>query len=446
MISSRVFLTTVLLAAVFLTACETVENLLPERKVRTKIEGERVSVMALEEQLKSDPQMADVPVQLPPPYSNKEWPEPGGYADNVMHHLEAGGPLQTVWTASAGKGSDDYSRLSAPPIIAEDRVFALDAESNVTAFDAKTGAPVWSTNLAPDADDPDKGAGGGLAYDDGRIFAASGFGYVKALDAKTGKEIWKANLSVPISDAPVVNGGRVFAITQENHLYALAAADGRVLWDHTGIVESAGIISGTSPAVAGELIVAPYSSGELFALRVDNGRAAWNDALSRTGTTTPMTAINDIAGRPVIDRGLVFAISHSGRMAAIDVRTGERVWTINIGGTQTPWVAGDFIFVVSIDAKLICLARKDGRIKWLTQLAQYEDPDGKNSPIYWAGPVLVSDRLLLLSSNGHAVSVSPYTGKIMGQVEIPDGAFITPVVAGGMVYLLTNGAQLVALK
>jgi len=467
MIYSRAVLIVFLLTAISLTACDTVDSLLPARRVNTKIQGERVPVMALEDTLQADAQLTDTPVILPPPYANKDWPEPGGYADNVLHHLEAPGSLNVVWTQGTGKGSDDNSRLSSPPIVAEGRVYALDAASRVTAFDAKRGDAIWSTRLSANEGEsnfwsdvtlgaagrdttvsPEKGQGGGLAYDDGKIYVTSGFGFVKALDAKTGKQIWKANLSVPITDAPVVNGGRVFAITQENHLYVLASADGRQLWDHQGIVESASIMSGTSPAVAGEFVVAPYSSGELFALRVENGRVAWSDSLTRTGGagSTPLTAINDIAGRPVIDRGLVFAVSHAGRMVAIDIRTGERAWTVNIPGVQTPWVAGDFVYVVSIDAQLFCLTRKEGRIKWLTQLPRYEDPEDKSGVIYWAGPVLASDRLLLLSSNGRAVSVSPYTGQILGQVDVPDGAFITPVVADGMVYLLTNGAELVALK
>ncbi|MGQ0742270.1 MAG: outer membrane protein assembly factor BamB family protein [Alphaproteobacteria bacterium] len=464
MIATRIAMA-ICAAAILLSACQTVEDLLPERRSTTKLQGERVPLIALEEQLQADPQLAESVVTLPPPYKNPDWPQPGGYADNVMHHLEAAGPLHVAWVASAGKGSDDYSHLAGPPIVAEGRVYVLDAASRVTAFDANTGQVIWRTNVAPSGGEstllsdasfgllgrdtsitPDKGFGGGLAYDEGKLFVTSGFGFAKALDPKSGKEIWRSNLSVPITDAPVANGGRVFVITQENHLHALAQADGRVLWDHQGIIESAGILSGTSPAVAGEIVAAPYSSGELFAIRVENGRVAWNDTLTRTGTTTPLTAINDIAGRPVIDRGLVLAVSHSGRMVAIDTRTGERAWTNTIAGTQTPWVAGDYVYVVSIEGQLVCLTRKEGRIRWVTQLPRWEDPDDKSGPIYWSGPVLVSDRLLLLSSNGLAVSVSPYTGKILGQVGIPDGAFIAPVVANGMVYMLTNGAELVALK
>jgi len=448
-------------SVVLLPGCSTIGDIFTS-PAKSDIKGERISIMAMEQQLEADPRLADVEIKLPPPYRNPDWPEPGGYSDNVMHHLEASGPLNEAWSTDTGKGSDSTSRLTAPPIIAEGRIYVLDAASNVFAFDARGGEKVWEAKIAPakergswltmfgmfgsNPNDPVKGFGGGVAYDEGRIFVASGFGFVKALDAATGREIWTSDMPVPIRNAPVANGGRVFVITQENQLFVLAASDGRVLWDHRGITESAGIMSSTSAAVAGEFVIVPYTSGELFALRVQNGRVAWSDSLSRTGNVTALTSLNDIAGRPAIDRGLVFAISHSGRLVAIDIRTGERVWSRNIGGIQTPWVAGDFIYLVSEDAQLVCLARRDGRVKWIKQLQRYEDEDEKQNPIVWSGPVVVSDRLLLVSSDGYAVSISPYTGALLGRVEIPDGTFIPPVVANETVYILTNDAELVALR
>ncbi|HEY8950298.1 MAG TPA: PQQ-binding-like beta-propeller repeat protein [Rhizomicrobium sp.] len=432
---------------------------------KSNIKGTRISIMALDESLKPDPTLADTPVVLPPPYRNPEWPEPGGYASNAMYHLEAGGPLATAWQQDAGKGSDSESRLTAAPIVANGRVYVLDSESHVFVYDAKTGNPVWDKELAPKGGegsfwnsasfglfgqdttiDPSKGFGGGIAYDDGKLFASTGFGSVIALDANSGKQLWKVDFDVPIVNAPTANGGRVFVSSQDNHFYALAQADGRKLWDHQGITESAGILESTSAAVAGEYVVVPYSSGELFAIRVTNGRVAWSDMLTRTGTTTALSELDDIAGRPVIDRDMVFAISHSGLMVAINLNSGERVWTRDIGGIQTPWAAGDFVYVLTTDAELLCLSRKDGKVKWMHQLPRWEDPDSRDNPIVWAGPVLVSDRLIVVSSNGYAESISPYTGELKGRVEIPDGSYIPPVVANGTLYLLTNGAQLVALR
>jgi len=430
---------------------------------KSKLKGERISVMSLDESLKPDPTLKDTPVTLPPPYKNDAWPQPGGYPANAMYHLQAGGGLKELWSQDTGKGSDDDSRLTAPPVVAEGRVFVLDAASHLFVFQAGSGKPLWDKDLSPKNPDsgfdwtlglmggsndidPSKGSGGGIAYDNGKVFVASGFGVVYALDATSGKELWKTGLDVPIVDAPTANGGRVFICTQDNHFYALAQIDGRKLWDHQGIAESAGILESTSPAVAGDYVVAPYSSGELFAIRVENGRPAWNDMLTRSGNVTALSELDDIAGRPVIDRNMVFAISHSGIMAAINLDTGDRVWTRDIGGIQTPWVAGDVLYVTTTDGALLCLERKDGRVKWVHQLQRWQDMKDKEDPIVWSGPVLVSDRLILVSSDGYAISISPYTGQLLGRVQIPDGTYIPPVVANGTLYLLTNSAQLVALR
>lgn len=431
---------------------------------RSNIKGERISVMSTDESLQPDPDLKATNVVLPPPYTNSEWPEPGGYAANAMYHLQAGGALNVAWQQDAGKGSDDDSRLTAEPIVANGHVYVLDSQAHLYAFDARGGNPAWDRNLAPEHEntfvnsaslgligqntgiDPSKGFGGGVAFDDGKVFVTTGFGSVFALDAANGKQLWKTDLSVPIVNAPVANGGRVFVSSEDNHFFALSESDGRKLWDHQGITETAGILESTSAAVAGDYVIAPYTSGELYAIRVQNGRPAWVDMLTRSGTETALSELDDIAGKPVIDRDMVYAISHSGMMVAININTGERVWARDLGGIQTPWAAGDFVYVLTTDARLFCMQRKDGKVKWIHQLARWEDEEDRTDPVVWAGPVLVSDRLILVSSAGYAVSVSPYTGQLTGRMPIPDGAYIPPVVANGTLYLLTNSAQLVALR
>jgi outer membrane protein assembly factor BamB len=430
----------------------------------SKLKGERISVMSLDESMKPDPGLAGTDVVLPPPYKNDDWANPGGYASNALYHLEASGPLHQIWSQEAGKGSDTDSRLTSPPIVAGGAVYVLDAASHIFVFNAQTGQRLWDKDLAPKGEssllsdatfgmlgkdssvDPTKGAGGGIAFDDGRIFVTTGFGDVIAMNASNGARIWSINLGVPIINAPVASGGRIFVSSQDNHFYAIAQADGRKLWDHQGIPESAGILEGTSAAVAGEFVIVPYTSGELFALRVQNGRPAWNDMLTSPSGVTALSELDDIAGRPVVDRGMVIAIGHSGVMASIGLSSGERNWTRDFGGIQTPWVAGDYIYVLSIDQQLICLTRKDGKVKWMHQMARWEDPTEKDNPIIWSGPVLVSDRLILVSSQGYAVSVSPYTGQLLGRVEIPSGTYLAPVVANDTLYIWTNDAQLVALR
>lgn len=454
---------TVALLASSCSAVDTVSGWFDTGGKKSKLRGERISVMTADETLHIDDSLKDVPVQLPAPYKNADWPEPGGYASNAMYHLDAPGPLHVEWQQDAGKGSDTQSRLTAAPVVAEGHIYVIDSAAHVFAFDAKSGNPLWDKSIAPvernpnwmnawgllgegNKIDPTKGFGGGVAFDDGKLFATSGFGEVVAMDARSGKILWTQDIAVPILNAPTANGGRVFVSSYDNHFFALAQSDGRRLWDHQGISESAAILESTSAAVAGEYVMAPYSSGEIYALRVQNGRPAWNDMLTHSGMATALSELDDIAGRPVVDRDIVFAISHSGIMAAISLNTGDRFWSRDIGGIQTPWAAGDYVYVLTTDEQVICLTRKEGKVKWIHQLQRFEDPEGKHGAIVWAGPVLVSDRLIAVSSTGIAAALSPYTGQLIGRMEIPAGTYIAPVVADSTLYLYTSDAQLVALR
>ena len=429
---------------------------------KSNLRGLRVSLIGSEEDLQVDPAIATTPVVLPAPFRNPDWPQPGGYSSNAMYHLEAPGPLRQIWSVDAGKGTDDDSMLTAPPVVGGGRIYVLDAEAHIRVFRLSDGRPLWDKRLAPkngtdmptlwgllgkpNTIEPPSGMGGGVAYDDNKIFITSGFGVLHAMDAATGRDIWSRNLNLPIINAPVVKDGRIYISTHDNHFYAIAEADGRVLWEHQAITEPASLLASTSAAVAGEFVVAPFTSGELYAYSVQNGQSPWNDVLSRSGHVTQLSEIDAIAGRPVIDRDMVFATSQSGVTVGINLATGDRAWVKNIGGIQTPWVAGDYVYVVDNNSRLVCLTRKEGKVRWIHQLPEFENPEKKRYPILWAGPVLVSNKLIVVSSTGYAEAVSPYSGRLMGRVEIPDGAYIAPIVANGTLYLYTNDAELVALR
>jgi outer membrane protein assembly factor BamB len=413
-------------------------------KPKARLAGERLSVLSLDKRLEPDPQLVQLEIRLPRPVVNAEWPEAGGYPNHAMQHLALGDDVKERWRSSIGTGSSRDGRILAQPVVAGDRIFTMDGGASIRAFDRSSGKRLWETDASPE--DSGKAVGGGIAVADDRVFVATGYAEIVALDAATGKQLWRQTIVGPARSPPTVADGRVYAVTVDNQLEVVAAADGRKLWTHTGTPETAGLVGGASPAVEGDVVVVAYSSGEIFALRVENGRVLWTDNLAAARRTDALSALADIRGRPVIDRGRVYAISHSGRMVAIDQRTGERSWEQDIGGTETPWVAGDFIFVISNESELICLTRLDGRIRWVGELPRYEDPKKKKVPMVWSGPVLGGDRLIVVASNGEAMSFSPYTGEPLGRVVLPDGTFLTPILADETLFVLTDGADLIAMK
>lgn len=417
-----------------------------DKKKADEFERERIPVLLYEQQIEADPSLADVRVTLPEPYANRDWPQAGGAPAKAMHHLALEDQLSVRWRRSIGSGDNISARLISVPVVANDRVFAIDTRGRITALALKTGERLWSVPLKVRKESKALAFGGGVAVDQGRLFATSGYGFAAAFDAETGKKLWQVELGVPLRGPPAVRDGRVFVMTIDNQLYALSADKGEQLWDSSGLVESAGLLGIGAPAVTAESVVVGYSSGELNALRVENGRTTWQDSLSRTTRLTALADLTDIDGSPVIDRGRVFALGHAGRMAAIDLATGQRVWEQNIGGTGTPWVAGDYVYVVSNEGQVFCLTRSDGKVRWVTQLQQFRSVSKRKGIVRWQGPVLGGNRLVLISSNGYLASISPYTGKILSVDRLKDGTYLPPIIAEGALLAMTSDAKITLLR
>ena len=241
--------------------------------------GERISVLLHERTLEPDPEIAAEPVVLPQAQVNADWPVAGGTPSHALHHLAVGDPLEVAWRRDIGAGETEDNLMLSAPVIAGNQAFLLDADTTAYAVDLDGGSVIWERDLIPDYEEDEASLGGGVAYGDGMAFVSTAFGDVFALNAADGEIIWQRNLGAPLRAAPMVADGRVFASTFDNRLTAIDAKQGGVLWTHEGITESAGLLGASVPAVSGDLVIATYSSGEVFALRVENGRVAWSDSL-----------------------------------------------------------------------------------------------------------------------------------------------------------------------
>lgn len=412
---------------------------------RSTLPGKRISVIRTNGNLLPDKGIQNLNVVIPKPKLNFDWPQSGGYPDQAMHHLAAGGPLNEKWSSRIGDGSDDEAQLLSQPVVSNQMIYTLDVDAVVSAFSTETGKRIWQIELSKDGGHEGI-LGGGLAVDGGRLYVTTGFAAVIALNATTGDEIWRKRLDGPIRAAPTVADGRVFVVTIANELFVLNVTDGNELWTHSGLRELAGIVGAASPTVARGIVVVPYSSGEVVALRVENGRQVWTESLVALRRSNAVSALSHIRGKPVIDDDIVFIVGNSNRMVAVDLRTGTRLWELPIGGHNGAWVAGDFIYVMTRNAELVCVTRTGGLIRWVTQLPQFKDERDREDPIIWSGPVLAGDRLLVGSTQEEIWSVSPYSGKVLGRIKIEGPILISPVVAAETVYVLTDEADLIAFR
>jgi outer membrane protein assembly factor BamB len=416
------------------------------KKNVTPTVGERISVLSRERVLEVDPELSAVAVTLPPALANSEWTQSGGNAAKSMGHLALGSAPAMVWRVGTGEGNSNQGQLASSPVIGEGRIFTIDTRAVVRAISPENGATIWQAQVR--GENAPEGAlfGGGVAYDNGRIYATNGAGDAAALDAKTGGLVWRVRPGGPLRGAPTVANDNVYVVTQDNQLFALNPANGATRWNGSGAVEIAGILGASSPAAAQGTVVAGFSSGELNAYRYENGQNLWQDALARTSISTSVTQLSDIDADPVIDSGRVYAVGQGGRMVAIELITGQRIWEINVAGISTPWVAGDWIFVVTDEAQLLALSRTTGRIRWMTQLTRYRDVKDKKGRIGWVGPVLAGERLVLANSAGQIVYVSPYDGRVQNTQDTRMPVSLQPIVANNTLYVLHDNGQLAAWR
>lgn len=430
------------LAAALLSGCGVVGKSRP----KTPVIGERVSVLTSDPDVQVDAATAAIPFALPVPTENPNWSQPGGTPSKSAGHPALGATLTEAWSVTIGQGSRLDARLAAAPVVAGATVYTIDTTATVRAFDVRTGGQRWAVQFGTERGNNRSLFGGGVAVEGDRVYATNGLGFVAALNTADGSQVWQVRPGGPLRGSPTVAGDTLYVTSQDNQIYSLKAADGATNWSATASVEIAGVFGTGAPAFERGTVVAGFSSGELNAYRFENGRLVWQDALSRTSISTSVANLSDIDASPVIDNGQVFALGQGGRMVALDLISGQRIWELNLAGIATPWIAGEWLFAVTDDAKAMAISRDTGKIRWINQLPAFEKPKGKRGPIAYVGPVLAGGRLILAGSNGVLVNIDPATGAFQSQMNVGAPVSLSPVVAGNSLFVLDDRGRLHAFR
>lgn len=413
---------------------------------KTPTVGERVPILSrIESGAAVDPELDGVSVILPPAQVNTEWGQAGGNAGKSYGQLALSSAPSRIWTASIA-GSSNKRRLAASPVVGDGKLFVMDTDGVVTAFDAGSGGKLWSKSLGASGDGENSLFGGGASYDSGRVYVTNGIGEVAALQAADGSEIWKVKPSGPLRGSPTVAFNSVYVMTQDNQIIALNAADGAPLWTESASMAQSGVFGVAAPAAGQGTVIAGYSSGELVAYRYENGRQLWSDALARTSISTAVGSLTDVDADPIIDRGRVYALGEGGRMAAYELVTGQRIWELNLAGISTPVIAGEWVFTLTDDAQLLAIQRTSGKVRWLTQLDEYRVPKKKKDKIFWSGPVLAGGKLWVANTQGEVASVDPSDGSVTRFADLKEAVSLAPIVANETLYILDDSGKITAWR
>lgn len=417
-------------------------------KEKLVIDGQRIPVLDTPEVVAADYMKGDIAITLPQPQYMSRWSQLGGNSCHNTGHIASGDELKEVWSKTFGSGNSKRDYLIAAPVIADQKIFAIDANAIVSAYDKENGKQLWKTKLKPRMREDKNIAlkGAGIAYDNGKIFASTGFGGVFALNAEDGEVVWTFYEKTPIRIAPTVGGGKVFVQTIENVLVALKQRNGAEIWRYAAQNEDTVLVGGAAPAYDESLdvLIAAFSNGEIRAIKASTGSPLWGDYLVSGYHNNMLADINAIRANPVISDEVVYAAGHN-TLTALDLRTGQRLWEREFGSSNQPWLAGKYLYILTGTSHLLAIDTESGKIIWDTKVPAGEkvaDAVG----VSYAGPVLTNNRLLVNTSNGYTFYISPYTGEIMGFLKLDDGSALSPVVADGQVVITTTDAELLVYQ
>lgn len=439
----RPFAPLAFLAVLGLAACEGREVILPGER-----EDIRPAGIGLTADYKPDPEdSTSRPIRLPSQTANANWAQSPGTARNRTAHPALSAAPRLAWSVPIGAGDGRRVRITADPVVAQGRVFALDSGARVTAV-TTSGTPVWSADLRPVTDDEEQATGGGMAWDKGVLYVSTGYGRLTALDGATGTVKWTQRLEATGSGTPLIHDGLIYLVAGDATGWAINASDGTIAWQIRAAPSVANVLGAPAPAIAGKFAVFAFGSGELVGAFRRGGLTRWTGIVAGRRVGHVASRIGDITGAPVVVGDRLYVGNHSGRTGAIDTDTGEAIWTANQGALGPVWPAGGSLFAVTERSQIVRLDARDGALIWARDLPGYvKDRPRKRAAIHaHYGPVLAGGRLVVASSDGALRFFAPQDGTLAATVPVPGGATTAPVVAGRTLYVVSTDGKLHAFR
>lgn len=387
------------------------------------------------------------PVRLPAPQLNAAWTQRLGTPSTRAAHPALGAAPQQIWSVGIGAGDGNRARITADPVVADGRVFTLDAHAQAAAH-STGGQTLWTRNLVPLNDSTNDASGGGLAYGDGKLFVSTGFGQLSALDPATGVVLWQQELGATGTASPAVYGNMVYLVAGADVGWALDADTGRIEWRLSATPDVNNVLGGPAPAISEKYAVFAFGSGELQGAFRRGGLRLWDAQVAGRRDGLAQSTVADITGDPVIDGDRLYVGNHSGRMAALRLANGERIWTANEGPMSPVWPTADSVFLVSDRNELVRLDAEDGSRVWGVKLPFFTKDRPRRQAAVFAhyGPIMAGGQLVVASSDGVIRFFDPASGALRRTLDIPGGATTNPVVANGTLYVVSKKGQLHAFR
>jgi outer membrane protein assembly factor BamB len=401
------------------------------------LEGERKELILQTKTIATDASVQSESVVLSAPITVNNWTMQGYNTTYTVPHLKFSGKFNQVASYNGGRGSGYGKALLYSPVVQSDRLYTIDTNGQLKCFDTLTQSLLWEKEYVSNQQLQRTMSVTGIAVHGDMGYLSLSTDQGMAIQLSTGDVVWKQQLSDVSRIAPVVHGSTVFYTNIDNMLEARDAKTGQAKWTYQSVQEEAMLLGGANVSVTDNQVIAPFASGEVIALS-PSGTMVWNDQIS---SATPGNIINNIQhiyAPIVVDKNVMYASSHAGSLICYNVSSGRRVWEQPILTLQTPAVTESHMFVVDNQQRLVCLKKASGQLKWMKQLKIAEDTFSvSEAPIYWYGPMLLSNKLTVFGSNGTVLVMDPNTGDVKDTITLDHQIAMAPIVVKDRCYVVT---------
>lgn len=333
---------------------------------------------------------------------------------------------KTEWRATLRKSANLGRGLYqfGAPMLRDDTLYVGSAKGGLFAI-ATTGKSRWHYDTTGPVFAP-------VAVYGNLVYAADAEGTVYAVHRDDGREEWRLELDAEIMAQPLATEATLFVVTMRGELIAIHRDSGAVRWRTPGrlVATSFSVKGASDPVAVGELIVVGHADGRVTAYRQSNGDIAWEERVAGRNAV-----LQDVDTKPLVVDGRLYIAAAGRGLMALEPSTGKTLWRSKLGSPNNLLLANNILYVAG-QGNVYAVDPKTGGRHWESQLPESEV----------AAPVLVNGKLITISTQDRLYVLDPATGQLLGKRHLGSGTYGDLAVDGNLVYVLTNAANLLALR
>jgi outer membrane protein assembly factor BamB len=338
--------------------------------------------------------------------------------------------IKRLWSTKVG-GDSEFMLVGLRPVGDGNLIYAASQDGKVVAIDPDNGKPRWKADL-----DVEISAGPGVG--EGVLAVATKNGFVIALDAGLGVEQWRANVGGEILAQPLIKDDSVVVQTIDNRLIALARIDGRQHWEIEQTMPVLTMRGASSPMLVGSLVIAGFDNGRLAAVNIETGDIEWDSMLALSTGRSDLARLADIDGAIAVVGQDIYAAGYQGRVASIAAESGQVLWSREISsyvGMAADW---NSVYTARDDGEVIALTRINGAEAWRNDDLLRRNP---SVPVPFHTTVVVGD------FEGYLHFFSSIDGKAVARLRQGKKAISSdPLVVANRLYVQSDDGSVAAYE